>query len=73
MKTPRLPKVPDGRKRAFVRCKKCKCVYWYDYQPFGLSGGMACLPCGHDLSGSFSSAVEWIDGKQFNSGKKFAA
>ena len=61
----KLPKIPSGMDRAFVKCKKCPQVAYYDYIPFGLSAGIMTMPCGHGLTQRFSDGVSSITKKEF--------
>ena len=63
----RLPRVRRGMKRAFVACKQCESVAYYDFVPYSLSNGVACLPCGHGLTTHFANTIRTITEKQFRS------
>ena len=49
LKKLRIPKVSDGNKRDWIKCKKCGEVYFYDYLPFGIGTPITWLKCGHDF------------------------
>lgn len=42
-----LPAIPDGHRRQWLRCQKCKWVGYYDYLPYSLSNPIKVLGCGH--------------------------
>lgn len=52
--------IPSGMKRAWVECKTCGRVAYYDYIPYGLGNPIMCLPCGHGLGQRFSDSVRDI-------------
>lgn len=56
----RLPKVPEGYKRQWVSCNKCKRVAHYNYIPYALSNPIMVLPCGHGLGQRWGDAVTFI-------------
>jgi hypothetical protein len=45
----RLPRIAKGYKRKFVRCKRCRRVYYYDFVPYSLSKPLLAIPCGHGI------------------------
>lgn len=49
MKRVRLPRVAKGYRRRFVRCKRCRRVYYYDFIPYSLSSPMMVTNCGHSI------------------------
>lgn len=49
-----------GRSRQWTRCKKCRNVAYYDYQPHSLSNPVRWLPCGHGLTVRLDAAVDFI-------------
>lgn len=65
-----LPKIRDGHKRTYIRCKTCECCYYYDYVPYSLSSGITAMPCGHDIGRYTREAVEKITRGEFDAGKK---
>lgn len=58
--TLRLPKIWTGHKRAWVRCKECGRIQYYQYVPYSLGFPAMTLACGHGLSVRFSEATEGI-------------
>lgn len=55
-----IPTIPKGYERAWVRCKRCSRVAFYDYVPYSLSNPIMSMPCGHDTGQSFHAATERI-------------
>lgn len=55
-----LPPVQIGYERAWVSCKKCQRVGYYDYIPYSLSSGVRTLTCGHGNTIRFNDAVNSI-------------
>lgn len=47
-----ISKVPKGYIRQWVRCKRCKGVFHYDYRPYSLANPIMTMPCGHDFYSS---------------------
>jgi hypothetical protein len=43
----RIKKPASGYCRAWLKCKECGNVYFYDYTPYGLGNPVTWLPCGH--------------------------
>lgn len=60
-KTVKLPPVPSGMERQWVRCRECKRRAYYDYIPYSLSNPIMTLPCGHGAALRFSEAVEYCE------------
>lgn len=54
----------QGFRRAFVRCKECRRIAYYFYQPYSLANPVLTLPCGHGLGRRFSESVTRITEKQ---------
>ena len=49
MKQGKIPKIPVGYKRQWVKCRQCGNVAYYDYVPFSLSNPITTAPCGHGV------------------------
>lgn len=43
-----IPPLPSGYKREWLRCRKCRRVYHFDFIPFSLSNPVRWTGCGHD-------------------------
>jgi DNA-directed RNA polymerase subunit N (RpoN/RPB10) len=50
-----------GFVRQWVRCRTCRRLAYYDYQPYSLSNPVRTLPCGHGLTQRFSDTVVNVD------------
>ncbi len=46
-------KLLPGYNRAFVQCKECKAMAYYDYIPHSLSNPIMTTPCTHSFKGYF--------------------
>lgn len=49
-----------GYARAWVKCRECKTVAYYDYIPHSLGNPIKTLPCGHGAALAWRDAVEYI-------------
>lgn len=65
--SPKLPKLEPNRERAFIQCTHpgCKKVYWYDYQPYGLSCPVITKPCGHGVTERLYATSKTITKKEY--------
>lgn len=43
-----IPPLPSGFKRKWLRCRRCRKVYHYDYVPYSMSSPLSWPTCGHD-------------------------
>lgn len=48
-------KIRKGYQRAFVQCKECKAMAYYDYVPYSLSNPIMTTPCGHSFKDYYKS------------------
>lgn len=55
-----IPKIPDGKKRQWVRCKQCGCVAYYDYVPHSLANPVMLLTCGHGVGSRLLDVAAYI-------------
>jgi hypothetical protein len=58
------PKLVQGMKRQWVRCKECSNVAFYDYLPYSLSNPVMTAPCGHGLGQRFHDYQKGITEKE---------
>lgn len=56
----KLPALAQGYKRDWLRCKKCREVFYFDFLPRSLSNPITWLPCGHGLGENLYDATVTI-------------